>query len=363
MSAIVGNDSRWHGHITSRAKLEQVNGEISHGLPQLCTSGNRITDAVSGELTSLRGINRSGLEYSEPTEDGFLTSAALSQREIEEIVRGWGANVIRLPFNQDWAMRGRGNFSGESYRQALDQVISWGAALGAYTLLDLQWLDADKTFGRLADESANRVAPLPNKTSIELWASLAERYRDEPAVLFDVFNEPHPPLQGDENPMYFVTNDGIIEMGEPRKFGPDEWNRWAGKLAATIHEVHSRGLVFVSGIDWGFDLRGVRIDSANVVYSAHVYPNRPRRQWSSRFGHRCSDHPLFIGEWGGGSSDLKWGSGLVSYVRKVACGWTAWSWVDSPKLVRNARACDYTPTEFGRLVRSELLLSNGTQQF
>jgi hypothetical protein len=88
-----------------------VNGELSHGLPPLCTSGNRITEALSGRRTALRGVNRSGLEYSEPAEYGFLTAAALSQRDIEEIVRGWRANLIRLPFNQGWAMQGRGSFS------------------------------------------------------------------------------------------------------------------------------------------------------------------------------------------------------------------------------------------------------------
>src|ERR1700722_709686 len=76
-------------------------------------------------------------------------------------------------------------------------------------------------------------------------------------------------------------------------------------------------------MDWGFDLRGVRIDAANVVYSAHVYPGRPRRQWSSRFGRRCSDHPLFIGEWGGNGGDLKWGSSLIS-----SCG--KWHVVGQP---------------------------------
>ena len=59
---------------------------------------------------------------------------------------------------------------------------------------------------------------------------------------------------------------------------------------------------------------------------------------------------------GGDSDDLKWGSGLISYLRKVACGWTAWSWVDSPKLVSNARATAHAPTEFGNLLCSELLL-------
>jgi aryl-phospho-beta-D-glucosidase BglC (GH1 family) len=334
-----------------------VNGELSYELPPLRTAGNCILDTLTEKPVKLRGVNRSGLEYSEP-QSGFLNSAALSQADVLAIVAGWGANVIRLPFNQDWALQGRGSFSAESYRQALDQVISWAAALGAYTLLDLQWLDADTPFGRLSDGSVNRVAPLPNQASIELWAALAERYRDEPAVLFDLFSEPHAPLSDDQNPMCFVTVDGAIEICERRKFGPDHWTRWADKIVTTIREIHPGALAWVSGVDWGFDLRGVQIDAPNIVYSAHVYPNRSRRQWRSRFGQPCSGRPLFIGEWGGGAGDLKWGSGLIAYMRGVACGWTAWSWADSPKLVLNAQMGDYTPTGFGKLVRSELLLSS-----
>ena len=129
-----------------------------------------------------------------------------------------------------------------------------------------------------------------------------------------------------------VRDDGTIEIGEPREFGSKDWNRWASKLTAAIRQVHPGALVFVSGIDWGFDLRGVEIDSANVVYSAHVYPNRSRRHWHSRFGRRCIDHPLFIGEWGGEAGDLQWGSELISYLRKVA-------WLDSLELGGCAQAC------------------------
>jgi len=34
---------------------------------------------------------------------------------------------------------------------------------------------------------------------------------------------------------------------------------------------------------------------------------------------------------------------------KPISGWTAWSWVDSPRLVQNARAGNYTPTTESRL--------------
>ena len=46
-------------------------------------------------------------------------------------------------------------------------------------------------------QDAERVAPTPDANSSVLWRTLAERYRDEPAVLFDLFNEPHDPLDDD----------------------------------------------------------------------------------------------------------------------------------------------------------------------
>src|SRR5512146_3230703 len=118
-----------------------MNGELSHGLPALATAGNRIVRSDTGIAVLLRGINRSGLEYTEPAAGGFLAAAEFSQAEVQEMVLSWRANVIRVPFNQDWALNGRNNFSAEDYRAALDQVIDWAAALGAYTILDLQWLD------------------------------------------------------------------------------------------------------------------------------------------------------------------------------------------------------------------------------
>ena len=170
-----------------------MNGVLSNGLPGLRTSGNRIIDASSGAPVILRGVNRSGLEYAEPDEHGFLSAASISKSEIEVIVREWGCNIIRLPFNQEFVLRGRNDFSGEDYRKDLDQVISWASMFGAYTLLDLQWLDADRIYGG----SRNFVAPLPNSDSIALWNILARRYSGEPAVLYDIFNEPHDRLEDD----------------------------------------------------------------------------------------------------------------------------------------------------------------------
>ena len=331
-----------------------MRGDLSQGLPALGASGNRIVRRDTGAVAHLRGVNRSGLEYAEPGEAGFLHSSGVTRAELDEIITRWGCNVIRVPFNQDWALRGRGRHSAEVYKLALDQIVYWAASLGAYTLLDLQWLDADTVFGQLDDGSENHIAPLPSEPTIELWATLAERYREEPAVLFDLYNEPHTPLADDFHTLYIIDEKGKVREGAAGSVGPAQWRPWARKLIDTIRLIHPLSLICVAGVDWAYDLRGMQLDLPNLIYSAHVYPNRPPQEWNERFGQVSGAYPVFIGEWGGGPADLDWGARFASYIKNRCCGWSAWSWVDRPLLVRGADARDYTPTLFGELVRSEL---------
>src|SRR5260370_383360 len=69
--------------------------ELSHDLPWLETSGSRILRSDTLQPTLLRGVNRSGLEYTEPTDGGFLAAAGFTEDEVRRIVSDWGANIIR----------------------------------------------------------------------------------------------------------------------------------------------------------------------------------------------------------------------------------------------------------------------------
>jgi aryl-phospho-beta-D-glucosidase BglC (GH1 family) len=319
-----------------------MDGELSNGLPRLTTLDNRIARADTGTTVLLRGLNRSGLEYADPDEQGFLSSAAISRSEIRVIVQEWGANIIRLPFNQDWVLRGRGSWGADAYRRALDQVIQWASGYGAYTLLDLQWLDADRAYGG----PRNFVAPLPDIQSIELWSLLAARYRGEPAVLYDIFNEPHDRLPDDPYPLN--REDGTTYPARRKRVTMAEWQPWARTLIAAIREANPDSLIFVSGTDWGYNLRGMPMDIPRLVYSTHVYPSKGG-DWPGAFGHLAAKVPVFAGEWGGADSDLKWGRKLAGYFDSLQMGWTAWSWHNAPLLVQQ-----YTPTPFGRIVRASL---------
>jgi aryl-phospho-beta-D-glucosidase BglC (GH1 family) len=319
-----------------------MNGELSNGLPSLATSANRIVIAATGQPVLLRGVNRSGLEWAEPDEDGFCSAAEISRAEIEFIVKVWGCNIIRLPLNQDWVLKGRGEHSSNDYLKDLDRVVRWASRAGAYTLLDLQWLDADRPFGG----SRNFVAPLPNLQSLDFWHVLASRYRDEPAVLYDLFNEPHDRLPDDPYPL--IREDGSLYPPTHRRVTAAEWHPWALRLIDVIRSTHPHALIFVSGINWGYDLRGMPLDRANLVYSTHVYRNKGSN-WADAFGNLAANLPVFAGEWGGHGEDQEWGRTLVDYFDALEMGWTAWSWSNEPYLVTR-----FTPTEFGDIVLAQL---------
>jgi hypothetical protein len=337
-------------------------------LPPLAVRGARLIRADTGEAVRLRGVNRSGLEYADPGPggsgpDAFLDSVAFDEADLRRIA-GWGATVVRVPFTQAFVLGGRRAATAGDYLAALDRVVDWAAAAGLYALLDLQWIDAETPHGIGTDGSVNRVPPLPDAGSIETWRVLAARYRDRPSVLFDLFNEPHTPIAGDDSPLVGVRPDGGLWRLPARVVGMDEWQPWALRLIDEIRAVHARSVVFVSGVRWAYDLRGFPLRRRSghlveqVVYSTHVYPwvrvgwpgRRLEREWHHAFGHLASAVPVFAGVWGGGEADLDWGRRLLAYLERRTVGWTAWSWCDWPRLVcADARA---TPTPFGTIVRA-----------
>ncbi len=344
-------------------------GDLSAGLSWLRVEGRAIVAGDAATPIRLRGVNRSGLEYAEPGDRGFLEAAGFSEEEVAEIVTPWRARVLRLPFNQEFALRGRGRWSAEDYLSSLDRVIHWAARLGCYTLLDLQWLDATRAFGTNADGTINRVPPLPDAGSIDVWATLAARYHDEPAVLVDLFNEPHDPLPDDPHELMGIEPDGSLALLHQWRVGMTEWQPWARRLIDVIRGQHPAALIFVSGVRWAYDLRGMPLTQpdgrpiANLVYSTHVYPwSRTsalalggwERDWYRAFGWLTSRAPVFAGEWGGFDHHVDWGRRALAYFDRHDMGWCAWSWADDPCLVRNCRSKDYSPTAFGEIVRDAL---------
>ncbi len=172
-------------------------------------------------------------------------------------------------------------------------------------------------------------------------------------MLYDIFNEPHDPLPDDTGELHGIEGDGSLFVLRKRRVGMKVWQAWAAHLVGAIRAEHPEALIFVSGIDWGYDLRGHPVAGLpGLVYSTHVYPGKGRN-WDRAFGELSERVPVFAAELGGGESDIAWGASLLRYLRERGIGWAAWSWSDYPHLVRPGGS--WEPTEFGSLVRRELV--------
>src|ERR1019366_10719780 len=117
--------------------------------------------------------------------------------------KAWNINTFRIPLNEASWLRsytgvdplnpGAGlqqpDVSG-NYQAAVRQIVSDLTAAGFYVILDLHWSAPGAYLGTTQDQ-------LPDTDhSIAFWTSVAQNFGKDPAIIFDLFNEPYPGAQG-----------------------------------------------------------------------------------------------------------------------------------------------------------------------
>ena len=158
---------------------------------------------------------------------------------------GLGLGVVRVPLDRDRYLVGAGGRSATEHLAELDAVVDRVAGHGAYTILSLETL-GDATLGRSRTDPAagGPTRSLRGRTtqSVALWRTLADRYADEPAVLFDLFAAPHARLSDDPT----EDRNRLGALGRRVRF-----------VVAEIRRVHPRAVCIVAGLAWATDLPGL----------------------------------------------------------------------------------------------------------
>ncbi len=303
--------------------------------------GNRLHDPDGNEVW-LQGVNTGNLETL-PHDQQVVKSAVVA---IDE----WQANCLRIPMKEEFWF-GRSPYQkdgGAAYRETIDRIVTLAANRGAYVVIDLHRFRA------------------PKPEHAEFWKDAAARYQDHPAVLFDLFNEPH------DISWEIWKNGGWV--GDPK--GPDEsaflaeteskQNRGFESVGmqALVDAVRSTGaknIVIAGGIFWCNDLTGIvngyaleDRDGHGVMYSWHTYNWHPG--WA-RILPVAEKHPIFLGEVG---ADIKkmgfvpadhqedpytFVPDMLGFIQQHRINWTAWCLHPSatPRLIQD---WTYAPTPF-----------------
>ena len=242
--------------------------------------GTALVDG-DGKAVKLRGASRSGTEYKCQQNAGVF-EGPVDQTAIE-VMKSWNINFIRVPLNEHCWLGIPGNqFTGAAYQSAISDWVSRLNANGIYVALDLHFTEP---LGPNTSGDPQRQVMANENYSIDFWAQVAAAYKTRPAVMFELFNEPH-------------------DIGwNCLRYGCSQGN-WdtAGTetLTDAIRATGATNPIIVSGIDWGHDMRWLLDNlptdpTGQLIAGQHLYNFKRCIEatcWTQEFGKIAKAMPL-----------------------------------------------------------------------
>lgn len=254
--------------------------------------GTQIVNSKN-EPVRLRGVNAACLEWTSNGEGHIVESVRVA-------IDDWHVNHVRLPMSQDrWFGKApEQNDEGKAYRALVDRVVQLCASKGVYIMLDLHWSDVGEWGQNIGQHS------MPDENSLAFWKDLAPVYANHPAVIYDLYNEPHD-----------VTWDIWLNGGEvtdrPNRRGQTPKTFKAVGMQPLLDAVRTAGaknLIVAGGLDWAYDFSGILEgrqlkdpEGNGVLYPNHCYNNKNQavETWIANMEKAAAKLPIIISEFGG----------------------------------------------------------------
>ena len=333
--------------------------------PQLHVSGNKLLNA-SGQQVILRGVDRSGTEYACVQGNGIF-DGEVDQAAVTAMLN-WKVNAVRVPLNEAcWNAESyvTAADAGANYINAIKSYVSLLNSNGLVAILDLHWTDGTYTGPSAGCSSAQATCqkPMPDAAqAIPFWTSVANTFKGNDAVVFDLFNEPYASRADNNN-------------------SAEGWQCWATGSPCTgisypvagmqqmINAVRGAGannVIMLGGEEYANDLTGWLANEPtdpdhNLVASWHSYNfNTCSSQscWTSQIAPVIAQVPVIAGEIGENDCAGGYITPLTTWLDSQNTSYLAWAWnadfncSSGPGLVTDYVPGD--PTAYGAAYKSHL---------
>ncbi len=277
--------------IDSKAKSSSSQAKAGMPLP-LKVKGNQILNSKN-EPVLLRGVNAASLEWTIDGDGHILDT-------IKVAIDDWHCNIIRLPLSQDrWFGKDPNSTDeGKGYRALVKDVVDLCNSKGCYILLDLHWSDVNEWGQNIGQHS------MPDRNSLIFWKDFAPNFANNPAVLFDLYNEPH-------DVTWDVWLKGGMITDRPNRPGLQAKKYEAVGMQEMLDTVRSTGaknVVVAGGLEWAYDFNGIlagrQLKDAGgngVIYANHAYDNKGESvfTWIASMKEATAKFPVIVSEFGG----------------------------------------------------------------
>jgi hypothetical protein len=273
--------------------------------PALHVEFNKIVDPTGAAVT-LRGVSIIAPEQnaechtcnSRPIPDLI---AQLSGHQASD--PNWAARVVRIPITTKYATD-----PATSFAKYIQPNVDAAEAKGLYAIIDLHYV---------SDYGGSRGI---SQAYLErFWGYVSNsKYKNDPNVLFEVFNEP---------------------------INPDNWTTWKNYITPVVATIRNNGannIILMGSPYWSERAYNAVTDpipdsANNLVYVDHMYPNEGT-DFETKFGAASRTIPIMVTEFGwdptvkhGGTAGTTsgWGTTFRKYMdANPQISWTSWIFDD-----------------------------------
>ncbi len=303
--------------------------------------GNHFVNG-SGQTIRLLGVDEPGTEYACYYGYGYGADDATQASAIAS----WHANAVRIPLNEDCWLGINGLPSGtaqtaDAYQQYVEDYVADLNADGIYAILDLHWTAPGTTV-------ADGQRALPDDHSAAFWASVADAFKSNPAVVFDAFNEPFSPAaDGAQYANYPVSwscwENGGCEVPASKDGDPPSGQYTAVGMQAMVNAIRGAGAdqpIMLGGLSYANDLSQWltyeptdTLATPQLAASFHNYEGEACDDvacWNSQIAPVAAQVPVVTGEFDENQCDTEtsWDDGFMNWADQNGVSYLAWGWWD-----------------------------------
>jgi endoglucanase len=275
--------------------------------------------AADGTPHQFHGVDRPSLEWGP-------AGANISLDDFQSMAR-WGANVVRIALNQDFWLAGAA-LNDSRYPKTVADAVHLAEAAGLDVILDLHWSDAGDLTVTATDAHGpghSNQQEMADSNSIQFWKEVADKYKGDGRVLFELYNEPNG-----------IPWDVWLNGGQAGHFVAAGMQQ----LYDAVRGTGANNVVIAGGLDWAYDLSAVgptgpHVHGYNVIYATHPYTwSGPPSAWEGAFAHLVTTDfaPVIATEFGDGRRGQCTGNydqQLIAFTQSHGVSWTAWAWYPS----------------------------------
>ncbi|AXG76470.1 cellulase family glycosylhydrolase [Streptomyces paludis] len=331
--------------------------------PTLRVSGNKLVDQ-NGATRRMLGVNRSGGEFMCIQGHGFF-DGPVDDASVKAIA-DWKVNTVRVPLNEEcWLGLSHVNpaYSGANYIAAVKAFVARLKAHNITPVVELHWTNGTYTGGDShcpGSPYATCQKPMPNaQYTPAFWTSVANTFKGDPAVVFDLFNEPFP-----DRATSNLTAAWTCWRDGGNCPGIDFPVAGMQSLVNAVRATGAQNLVLVPGLAYGNDMRQwlqyrPTDPAGNLAAAWHTYNfNTCSNEscWNEQLAPVIAQVPLVAGEIGENTCGHSYIDRVMSWLDGRGASYLGWTWntwdcSSGPSLISDYSG---TPTNFGVGLRDHL---------